>query len=301
MKTTKLQIEGSRCRHRGGDLRADSGLGIGPVSAGFTLIELLVVIAIIAILAAILLPVLAQAKERANRAMCLSNLREIGVGTAIYAGDNNNFVIPAKPVQNNLTPPYAAPFVQYAIFSIYTNSLAGVGLPLANGGPSVWGCPEIPGLPHDDAEDFPQFILGYQYFGGISQWTPGAQTGLIPGTHSPVKLDNTCKSYWCIAADLMAKINGSWGGTEADLGITDPAINASYSHWPPHKRAKVQYPDGGNEVFVDGSASWNKIETMHQFTTWNATSEMWFYQREDDLILGSVIYYNSPTYKWTGN
>jgi hypothetical protein len=99
----------------------------------------------------------------------------------------------------------------------------------------------------------------------------------------------------------MAKINGSWGGTEADLGITDPAINASYSHWPPHKRAKVQYPDGGNEVFVDGSASWNKIETMHQFTTWNATSEMWFYQREDDLILGSVIYYNSPTYKWTGN
>src|SRR5580704_16992802 len=86
------------------------------VKNGFTLIELLVVIAIIAILAAILLPVLAQAKERANRTMCLSNLREIGVGTTIYAGDNNNYVIPAKPQNNATVPPYVAPFVQYCIF-----------------------------------------------------------------------------------------------------------------------------------------------------------------------------------------
>jgi prepilin-type N-terminal cleavage/methylation domain-containing protein len=260
-------------------LRADSGLGIGPVSAGFTLIELLVVIAIIAILAAILLPVLAQAKERANRAMCLSNLREIGVGTAIYAGDNNNFVIPAKPVQNNLTPPYAAPFVQYAIFSIYTNSLAGVGLPLANGGPSVWGCPEIPGLPHDDAEDFPQFILGYQYFGGISQWTPGAQTGLIPGTHSPVKLTQS-QPYWCLAADLVVKINGKWGGIDT---LAPLPVQASMETWPPHREGTNAVPTGGNEVFADGSASWCQVTTMCQFTTWNIDYKFWFYQSLADI------------------
>ena len=64
---------------------------------GFTLIELLVVISIIAILAALLLPALARAKEKGIRAQCMSNLRQVSVGANMYASDNSDLLFPSPP------------------------------------------------------------------------------------------------------------------------------------------------------------------------------------------------------------
>jgi len=71
-------------------LRASSVRGGG----AFTLIELLVVISIIALLIALLLPALGQAKEAARQALCLSNTRQIGIGLMSYAQDQEGYVPP---------------------------------------------------------------------------------------------------------------------------------------------------------------------------------------------------------------
>src|SRR5579872_496394 len=224
-----------------------------------------------------LLPALSSAKEHAQRTKCLNNLRQLGIGMFAYAGDNRDYVVPAKP--DNDAAPTTPPFVQFAIFASYSNMVRSAGIPLQTNGACVWSCPNIIGLPYPDVPN-EQWVIGYQYFGGFTAWTPGGGAAL-PRSHSPVQLSKA-QPYWCLAADLVAKIQGTWGGIDTDLPAT---AESACAYIPQHRAGNHKYPEGGNEVFVDGSARFCNVKTMSQFTSWAAPSvrAFWFYQNLADL------------------
>ena len=107
--------------------------------AGFTLIELLVVVAIIAVLAAMLLPALAKARNRARRTSCLSNLRQLGIATTLYMDDARGRMPWVADAELQLTPPVNSSGKKYASLGSFMPLLA----PYIGGDTAVFICPPV--------------------------------------------------------------------------------------------------------------------------------------------------------------
>ncbi len=255
-----------------------------PNPAAFTLIELLVVIAIIAILAAMLLPALSKAKEKAKRSQCLSNIRQVGVGAILYAADNGDKVFPALNIGTAAAPNFHPLALDYSL----ADSLRSVGLVLKTK-PSednnIWSCPSRNFLPRQDPANTNQIAIGYEYYGGMTVWNNPA--GTIQNAPSPVKLA-TSKPTWCLASEANAHfLPEGWGDDGHVAGEADRV---------PHPRSSSPAPAGGNVLLADGSARWVKFENMVFMDSWNVGGRRIFgYQEDWGKITQSQLSLMTPT------
>ena len=194
---------------------------------GFTLIELLVVIAIIAILAAILFPVFARARENARKSNCQSNLKQMGTAVLMYVQDYDETYTPAYCI--NPTVPWPALLQPY----------------IKNSG--VFSCPSDP--------DYPTVLSGWRL-----SYIPNYN--LHPPLDQPTSRGYTLAEVTrpCDTISIAENADGSTGNLQPicqyTWGTSGAAASGGYNQWA--RLSLGRHSEGSNFVFADGHVKWMK-------------------------------------------
>jgi prepilin-type N-terminal cleavage/methylation domain-containing protein len=236
------------------------------VRLGFTLIELLVVIAIIAILASLLFPALAGAKERARRTACLNNLRQFALAAEMYAADSEGNLPPGGTDNRNQDDTHTP-----ILSSRMATNLLMYVQPL-----KVLDCPNL-ARAFERQEGWRLHLdygiaIGYHYLAGHpnTPWPP--VSGATNTWRSPQK--NSDDPALVLTADLNVYSYGFQRilapHTARGYAIREERDFNEYPEYyeqtPAHLGAK-----GGHVGFLDGSVTWRDISRMRTYRA----SQLW--------------------------
>ena len=180
---------------------------------GFTLIELLVVIAIIAILAAILFPVFAQAREKARQASCLSNCKQLGTALILYLDDYDE-TYPLSWGWLKPTPITEGPGAYYAYLSDGTGFVTEVVVASHQGwGYTTWADEIWPYVKNIKMYECPSFKnqMGY----GYNKWLGGGNDPATNGARAMATIKNPSELVFCsdtavVKGDKAANVGGPY-------------------------------------------------------------------------------------------